>query len=157
MEKSKDNRLEQKEKLEAEIERSMSVVRMKQAHMQIEETEKIRKKPIIQSIIDRIDLNFDVSRSVYDSLADLYGRSPDIFKVRLPDDFVNKSGLVVIVKTFESIRFDLQTNIDLKNEDFDRLFPKLTLNFQTGSDYLTSLNCLNVQMLDMKHYCKRLL
>lgn len=61
MEKSKDKRLEEKEKTEAEIERSMSVVREKQAHMQIEEVERIRKKPAILSIIERIDTNFGVS------------------------------------------------------------------------------------------------
>jgi hypothetical protein len=61
-----DKRLKQKEVLEAEIERSMSVVREKQAHMQIEEVEKIRKKPAILSIIDRIDTNFGVSYSVFE-------------------------------------------------------------------------------------------
>jgi hypothetical protein len=154
---SKGKRLEEIEKLEAEIRRSLSVNKMKQAHMQIEETEKTRKKPAILSIIERIDLNIDVSRSVYESLVELRERSQELFKLRLPDDFVNNSGLAVTMKSFESIRFDLQRNINIKNEDFDKLFPRLTLSFETADGLLASLNCIIIQMLDMKHYCKRLL
>ena len=148
---------EEKKKLEAEIERSISVVRMKQAHMQIEEAEKTRKKPAILSIIERINTNLAVSSTVYKSLANLQEKSPKSFQQRLPDDFVSKCGLAVIVKTFESIRFDLQRNIDIKKEDFDKLFSRLTLSFETGNDFLTSLNLINVQMVDMTKYCKRLL
>jgi hypothetical protein len=150
-------RREEIEKLEAEIERSISVARMKQAHMQIEEAEKTRKKPAILSIIERLNTNFAVSYNVYKSLANLQEKSPKLFQQRMPDDFVNKCGIAVIIKTFESIRFDLQRNLDIKSEDFDRLFPKSTLSFETGDDFLTSLNCINVQMLDMTNYCKRLL
>lgn len=157
MEKSKDKRLEEKEKIEAEIERSMSVVREKQAHMQIEEVEKTRKKPAILSIIDRINANSVLSSSVFESLTELRGKSPELFGVRVLDGLTSMSGLGFIVKSFESIRFDFQRNIEIKNEDFEKLFPKLTLSFDTGNDILTSLTCMTFQMLDMKAYCKRLL
>lgn len=150
-------RQEERKKLEAEIERSISVVRMKQAHMQIEEVEKTRKQPAILSIVQRINNNLGVSYTVYKNLANLHEKFPKLFQQRLPDDFVDKCGLAVIIKTFESIRFDLQRNIDIKSEDFDKLFPKSTLSFETGDDFLTSLNSINVQMLDMTNYCKRLL
>lgn len=84
-------------------------------------------------------------------------KSPELFQVRLTDGFANKMGFTLIMKTFESIRFDFQRNIDIKNEDFDKLFPKLTLSFETGNEFLACLSCINVQMLDMKNYCKRLL
>ncbi|MGD0451025.1 MAG: hypothetical protein ABSA79_08250 [Candidatus Bathyarchaeia archaeon] len=157
MEKNKDKRLEEKEKLEAEIERSMSVVRMKQAHMEIEQAEKARKKPAIISIIDRIDTHCGLIYGVYQSLTELKKTSPNLFQVKVYEGLNDITGMSTLVKTFESIRYDLQRNIDIKDEDFDKLFPKLTLKFETGDNALTSMICLNVQMMDMKNYCKRLL
>lgn len=74
MEKSTDKRIEQAEKLEAEIKRSLNVVEMKKAHIQIEEVEKNRKKSSILSIMDRIDLCVGVMDSVYDELDSLFKR-----------------------------------------------------------------------------------
>jgi hypothetical protein len=47
---SEDKHLEEKEKLESEIARSLSVVKMKEVHKQIEDIEKLRKQASIKSI-----------------------------------------------------------------------------------------------------------
>ncbi len=65
MEKSSEKRLEQTEKLEAEIKRSLNVVEMKKAHCQIEDVEKNRKKPAILSIIERIDATAELLSNIY--------------------------------------------------------------------------------------------
>jgi len=61
---SKDKPLEEKEKLEAEIERSLSVVKMKEVHKQIEEIEKLRKQATVKSICERILHCVEVSKSL---------------------------------------------------------------------------------------------
>lgn len=157
MEKSTDKRLEQAEKLEAEIKRSLDVVEMKKAHCQIEEVDKNRKKPSILSIIERIDLNCDINRFIYKELDALQKHSSHFDSKQLPENVLDETGLDIEVKTFESIRFDLQRTLDVKNEDFDKLFPKLNLKFHHLQNILTSLNSMNRQMTDMKTYCKRLI
>jgi hypothetical protein len=52
--KSKDKRLEEIEKLEAELERSVAVAKVKSAHKQIEDTEKSRKHSVVLSICKRL-------------------------------------------------------------------------------------------------------
>jgi hypothetical protein len=52
--KDKDKRLEEKEKWDAEVARSLSVVELKKAHKQIEDVERLRKRDNILSIKDRI-------------------------------------------------------------------------------------------------------
>ena len=51
--KSEKNRLKEKEKLDAETQRSLAVVEIKKAHKLIEETEKMRKRSVLQSICMR--------------------------------------------------------------------------------------------------------
>ena len=55
--KSKEKRLEEKEKIIAEAQRSYAVAEMKKAHKLIEDTEKSRKLPAIKSICQRIDVH----------------------------------------------------------------------------------------------------
>lgn len=54
--KSKGKWLEETEKLEAELERSLAVAKVKAAHKQIEETEKLRKRSVTYSICRRITI-----------------------------------------------------------------------------------------------------
>jgi len=153
------NKLEEKEKLEAEIARSLSVVKMKEAYKQIEEVEKSRKKSAILSINERLSLNLRKSLDFLSVLLKSVSSNEEFFfNFRLSDGFTGiKSELDAIVKTYKSIRFDLQRNIDVKNEDFDKLFPEPSINFETCNNVATSLNCLNAQMRDMQLYCQRLL
>jgi hypothetical protein len=156
MSKDKDKRLEEKEKLEAEIERSLSVVNMKKAHMKIEKIEKTRKKSSILSIIERIDNNINDSETWIEATAKLISsKTYNLGSLKLGDS----PSMVAnnIMKTYESIREDLQRNINCKSEDFDKLFPKPIINFEIYTSASTSLSCLSSLMHDMKIYCKRLL
>jgi hypothetical protein len=155
MSKDKNKRLEEKEKIDAEIARSLSVVDMKKTHMQIEEIEKTRKKSSITSIIERIDLinkNIRVWNKTTQEITKKYTNA-DSSKLGQSATMT----LDMILKTYESIRRDLQRNCDCKGEDFEKLFPKLTLNLETYGSASMSLTCLSLLLDDMKAYCKRLI
>jgi len=157
MEKSKDKRLDEKERLEAEIERSLAVVRMKEVHRQIEEVEKSRKRSAILSIIERLNINLGVNKGILEVFTAIQNKFPEkLLSQKLPDGY-NSVALNSIVKTYESIRFDLQRNFDAKNEEFDRLFPKQTFNSETMQNIIMSVMQMTLQMMDMKAYCLRLL
>ena len=156
--KDKNKRIEEKEKIDAEIERSLSVVKMKEAHKKIEDVEKARKKANISSIIERISFNVNLCTAITDSISDVKGRNPLMnLNRKFSDDSALNQYNKNIVATYESIRFDLQRNFDLNKEDFEKLFPKIKTDFSTYSLTLANLQCLMCQMEDMKTYCKRLL
>jgi hypothetical protein len=160
MEKSKDKRLEEKEKIDAEIERSLSVAKMKQAHAQIEEIEKSRKRSVIASIVNRLETAIMLYKGMIEELqkleTDFSQKLPANFQtMRLGEDvsldFAN------VANFYESLRFDLKQNINVKDEDYDKLFPKLTVKFDTYKNLMTSLMYMSMQMIDMMNYCIRLL
>jgi len=156
---SEDKHLEEKEKLEAEISRSLSVVKIKEAHKQIEDIEKLRKQAAIKSINERILFCLERSHTIVGTLLETskdkqYEKS---FGSKLGDGDSAKRYSDSIKAMYESIHFDLQKTIDIKKEDFDRLFPKMELNFSTYESIVPILNCLNMQLEDMRNYCLRLL
>ena len=154
---SKDKRLEEKEKLDAEVARSLSVVKVKEAHKQIEDIEKLRKQSSIKSIVERLSFNIEISRGIVEAITKIREKSKTYLKYKLTNDDSTKQYVDRITATFESIRFDLQRNIDVNEEDFERLFPKIKASFDTINLVIPYLNCLNVQMVDMRSYCQRLL
>ena len=152
---SKDKRFEEKGKLDAEIARSLSVIKMKEAHKKIEEVEKLRKRAAILSIIDRLSLNIEISKNIVEAMQEVKEEYKKL-DFEMPVGSYLKEYLNHVMVTYESIRFDFQTSIDVKKEDFDRLFPKIEANFSTYNSILPNLICLNGQMLDMTKYCMRL-
>lgn len=149
--KTKDKRLEEKEKLEAEAERSFAVARMKQAHKQIEDTEKSRKRATIVSICKRLDNHIDSIKV----LVNLLVKSPNgtsIAPGTVYGDAVRNN-----IKTYESIRFDMKKTFEIKDEDFEKLFPNVEVRME--NPYLAGSNLVSVidQLKDMKIYCERLL
>lgn len=155
---SKDKHLEEKEKLEAEISRSLSVVKMKEVHKQIEDIEKLRKQASIKSIYERISFCIEMSKTLTRILIEIRKNFPILkFDWKLTDSDSTKKYLDNIIAIYKSICFDLQRTIDIKKEDFDRLFPKIEFNFSTYESIIPNLNCLNMQLMDMQNYCLRLL
>jgi hypothetical protein len=154
---SKDKRLEEKEKLDAEILRGLSVVKMKKTHKQIEDIEKLRKKSAILSINERLSLNISITKSIVTTMLEAKKEYKVTFDLEVPADSPLRKPLNQLVATYESIRFDLLRNIDIKEEDFDRLFPKIEVKFRTYDSIANELYCLICQMEDMKTYCMRLL
>jgi len=156
---SEDKHLEEKEKLEAEISRSLSVVKVKEAHKQIEDIEKSRKQASIKSICERITFCLGISTALVHELVEIgkdkqYEKS---FGLKLADSDYTERFLDSIKAMYESILFDLQKTIDIKKEDFDRLFPKIEFNFSTYRSIAPKMNCLSMQLIDMRNYCLRLL
>jgi hypothetical protein len=156
---SEDKHLEEREKLEAEIERSLSVVKMKEAHKQIEDIEKLRKQASIKSINERIIYCLEMNKRFANIMIEMRNdkQYEKIFDLKLAISDSIKRHLDSIKAMYESICFDLQKTIDIKGEDFDRLFPKIELNFSTYASIVPNLNCLTMHLVDMKNYCLRLL
>jgi hypothetical protein len=155
---SEDKHLEEKEKLEAEISRSLSVVKIKEVHKQIEEIEKLRKQATIKSICERISFFVEMNKALTGVFIEIRKEDPNIrFDWEIKDSDSIKKFLDRVIIMYESIYFDLQKAIDIKKEDFDRLFPKMEINFTTYQSITPSLACLNIQLIDMKNYCLRLL
>lgn len=155
---SEDKHLEKREKLEAEIERSLTVVKVKEAHKQIEDIEKLRKQASIRSISERVSFCTGLSKGFVDSITEIMKEDPSLkLDWKLKDNGFSRKMVNTIMAMYESIRFDLQRTIDIKKEDFDRLFPKTEYDFATYGLIAPNLLCLNMQLTDMKNYCKRLL
>jgi hypothetical protein len=153
-----ENKSKDKEKLDAEIARSLSVVKLKEARKQIEDVEKLRKKSAILSINQRLDFSMRITKEMVDLLIDMKKDYPEaLFDSKISPEFVTESVLGTVLQTYESIRFDLQRNIDVKNEDFERLFPRPIMNFDSWNQVINTLGCILMQMHDMKMYCLRLL
>ena len=152
----KDKHLKEKEKLEGEISRSLSVAKMKAVHKQIEEIEKSRKRSGILSITERFDINITLLRSVVEEL--------NSKRNEIPKDWLNKKlsvnnslELNYIASTYESIYLDFQKSTDTKPEDLNKLFPKIVIDFSTFTRIISTIACICTQMIDMKAYCLRLL
>jgi len=149
--KSKEKRLEEKEKVDAETKRSLAVAEMKKAHRLIEETEKTRKRPILQSIYRRIDAH----KMILLSAMETFGNPP----------FANQKILSVstletirgLSQTCESIRFDFQKNMEIGDDEMNRLFPKIEINTTDGYSVSISYGQIVQQLVHMKLYCSRML
>lgn len=149
--KSKEKRLEQKEKLNAETERSLAVARMKQAHKQIEDTERTRKRSAVISLCRRLER---FKSSLFNFTKSLI-KSDTFPKIEVGTPFGEQVGSHV--KMYESIRFDLQKILEIKNEDLEKLFPRIGVKF--GKRLLVTACLLNIidQVQDMRLYCERML
>ena len=145
------------EKLQAEIKRSLHVVKMKEMHKQIEEIEKLRKQASITSICKRIKHYSSLLLVVHNTSLEFKKKNPDFFKSKITESDPIKPILDQITKMYESIRFDLQRTINIKKEDFDRLFPEIKFDFTTYDSIPTVLISVHIQITDMLNYCSRLL
>lgn len=149
--KNVDNRLKEREKLRAEAERSMAVVRVKQAHKLIEDTEKLRKNSSIRSIVRRLDVHSGYVISIAKKM------NEDPFGKTKPSGPYVKDMISDIEQVLESIRYDFQKTMDIKDEDIKKLFPKINPNMTTG--FLVSSYLLKIanQMDHMIIYSDRML
>jgi len=157
---SEDKHLEEKDKIETEIIRSLSVAKMKEAHKQIEDIEKLRKQASISSISGRVSFCIGMIKGLMDGIAKAKRGNPNQkFDLKIGVSDSTKKMLNTIMAMYESICFDLQRTIDIKKEDFDRLFPKIKIesSFTTYSSIVPDLICLRMQLIDMNYYCLRLL
>ena len=149
--KNKNKRLADKETLEAEAERSIAVARMKQAHKLIEDTEKLRKRSAILSICKRVSNTIESA----DSMAKLLFESTQTFNLT----WKTATGNIIqqMVRTYESIRYDLKRTMNVKDDDFEKLFPEVEINI--GTFGLAGSSMLNIceQLKDIRIFCERFL
>ena len=148
--KNKNKRLAKTETLEAETERSIAVAKMKQAHKLIEDAEKLRKRSAILSICRRIDSAIQSAQAL----------AVELIKSKITFELTGTATgnlLRHVAETYESIRFDLMKTMSIKDEDFEKLFPKVEVNLGTVRLAGTSLLNISDQYLDIKIYCERLL
>ena len=150
----KDKRI-QIEKLETELKRSLKVVGVKQAHKQIEDIEKLRRKSAIISVIERINLSLNVNNGVLQGLNNAKKDfSKEFLNEKIPD--FSPTELNIITNTFDAVRYDIQQTAEIRNEDFNKLFPKPQLSFESIADIGMSIINVCIQLEDMKAYCQRL-
>ena len=148
--KSKNKRLEEKEKLEAELERSLAVAKVKEAHKQIEETEKLRKRSVTYSIRRRIVALLININSMLQVLGDA-----KFSKLSVPE------GVVSHIERFEqiyaSIIYDFQKSLDLGEEAMTKMFPIAKVRRDKVDHATVDLMNLCYQLQQMVEYCERVL
>jgi hypothetical protein len=150
MSKDKDKRLEEKEKWDAEAERSLAVARFKKAHKEIEDTEKGRKRPALRSICRRID-HFS---------KDLLTSAKICTEPKYSSTIVDEKISIMVQnyeESYKSIRFDLQKTLEIKDEDMEKLFPIIEISKINVNCLGSSLINVVSQLSQMRIYCERVL
>jgi hypothetical protein len=146
--KDTESRQKETERLKAETARSLEVVEMKKAHRKIEELEKERKQAGILSVWYR--LNSHVDHLLNEAKGD-----NDLIQGKKFSDLVRNNRAKSISQMYESVRFDFKKTLDLKDEEFNVLFPALKIETETDMNFLRSVNDMALQEIHMQHYCKR--
>jgi len=150
--KNEEKRIEEAQKWQAEAERSLAVAKAKEAHKLIEDTEKSRKRSAINSINSRMLKHGDRIVFIAGKLVELRSRSPDY---KIASYF--RSNIEDIMKVYESIRYDLMKTLEIKEEELEKLFPRISLDFGDVLETVSKLHCIVYQMHDMMSYCDRIL
>ena len=118
------------------------------------------KHSAIQSIGKRINEHCDEINKLAYALEKAQNNNPK-FSLNQPFDSANSSMLKTVllnmVRTYESIRRDLGRIVHVKGVDFENMFPKLYINFETY--YAIAISMLNLiyQLQHMKIYCQFIL
>jgi|GEM_PF-1350920 site-specific recombinase XerC len=141
----------------AETNRANSVAQLKNAHKQIEEIEKERKRPAVQSVQERIknhaqQLLILLDDSDIQKIKKSTSDSPSATKLYY--DWITKN-VKRAMDMYESIRYDYQKVLDIKNEDFERLFPKIIIEKESTDEINHKLMCMLEQELHMRLYADR--
>jgi hypothetical protein len=62
-----------------------------------------------------------------------------------------------IIQMYDSIRYDYKKTLEIKDEDFKQLFPKIEIKLYSGKEFSQSLGDIAEQEVHMKLYCNRFL
>ena len=105
----------------------------------------------IQSISQRINRHCDEIKKLADALVEAQSNNPRL-SVNQPFDAAKskmlKTVLLNMLKTYESIRRDLSRIAHDKGVDFEKVFRKLDINFETY--YTIAISMLNL-IYQMQH------
>ena len=149
--KSGEKRLEEAKKWQAETERSLAVLKAKEAHKLIEEIEKGRKRSAIFSVCDRLLQHAALTNGYARILLDRKSKHEN-YEIESPDRIYIED----LMRTYESIRYDFQKNMEIRDEEIEKLFPKLSPDFTEFMATFNKLQSAVDQMIDMVIYCKRI-
>jgi hypothetical protein len=119
--------------------------------MEIEDTEKIKKRPTVLSICKRIDFYIADIQSVLDVLLEDQSIDEQSLSQR------TLLNLQTYKETYDSIRSDLQKSIELNDEAMMKLFPEIEIDKTNYGHTTDSLFNMIAQLRHMKLYCERLL
>ena len=118
------------------------------------------KRSAINSINQRINKHCSEIKKLADALAGAQNDNPNFGLDDVFDSAKNsmlKTVLVNVVKTYESIRSDVERIAHVKGVDFENMFPKIEIDFETYYTIAISMLNLIYQMNYMNIYCQRLL
>lgn len=146
--KDKDTRLKQADKANVEVIRNLKVAEMKEALNRIEDVEKLNKRSSISAILKRIEV---LEKDVH-----LLSRCANNLKNAIvTKKCINQSESIEAIN--KSVRCDFKKVFELKDEDFEVMFPKLKLGFKNQQDFVHDLLSLTRQLLYMDVFCMRIL
>ena len=114
----------------------------------------------IQSVTERVNKLCEETCKLEDALERTHNSNSN-FSFNEPFDSTKysmlKTVLVNMENTYETIRGDLGRIVHAKCADFESVFPKLCLNFETYYTIVVSLLNLTYQLKYMKVYCQLIL
>ena len=117
------------------------------------------QRSAIQSISQRINKHCLGIKKIADAMVEAQYNNPKS-SLNQPFDSAKSSMLktviVNMVKTYESIRNDVERIADVKGVDFNNMFPKLDVNFETYYTIAISMLNLIYQLQYMRIYCQTL-
>jgi len=117
------------------------------------------KHSAMKYISQRINKHCLDIKKIADALVEAQCNNPKS-SLNQPFDSVKSSMLKTVImnlaKTYESIRNDVEKIVDAKGVDFEKMFPKLDVNFETYYTIAISMLNLIYQLQYMKIYCQTL-
>ncbi len=117
------------------------------------------KQSAMKYIGQRINKHCLEIKKIADALVEAQCNNPKSSLIQ-PFDSARSSMLKTVimnkVKTYESIRDDVGKIADVKGANFERMFPKLDVNFETYYTIAISMLNLIYQLQYMKIYCQTL-
>lgn len=137
---------EEKDKLDAEAERSRSVVVMKSLHAEIEKIEKERKSLPARSAMNRIDLFISFAYGLGKSI----NEDPILLKTTLPANVYKE-----LTTEYNSIREDFRKVAELDVKRMEELFPSIGLTLADGGEMPDKTLSMCMQLSQMKAYMER--
>ncbi len=146
--KDKDTRLKQADKANVEVIRNLKVAEIKEALNRLEDVEKLSKRSFISAILNRIEV---LEKDVH-----LLSRCANNLKNGIvTKECINQSESIEAIN--KSVSCDFKKVFELKDADFEVMFPKNKLRFKNQQEFVQDLLSLTRTLLHMDIFCVRIL
>lgn len=125
-----------------------------------ESAERLRIGSAVQAVCERLSEHCGKVRALLNGF-EVAQINNEAFSFNQPfhsnESSLTRASLMNIVETYESLRHEVREIAQVGSVDFEFLFPKLDINFETCYSVAVSLLNLIYQMQLMRLYCIRLL